>query len=134
MSTAGDFREVMAAAIKDTAGVRCNSKGYLLEGVNPPEAMIDYEVNDRIAFGSASVDFGFVVILFAGRTSTDAAQKFFDLHRDPQNTASVWRAIEDADYSTTGHYARVTACSRIQPVKVGDGDYLAVEFTVEAVL
>ncbi len=133
MSTAGDFRAVMAQAIKDI-GIRCNSNGFLKDAVNPPEAMIDYEVNDRIAFGNTAVDFGFTVILFCGRTATDAAQKFYDTHRDPQNAESLWRAIEDADYSAVGHYARVTAASRIQSVKVGTEDYLAVEFTVEAVL
>lgn len=127
------FRAELAQVLGDIDDVRCNPNGYMSDQVNPPEALIDYEVNGAITFNRGAVEHLFHVMLFHGRTSERAAQKFYDRHRDPQDASSLWRAIEDHDY-THAHYARVTNASQVQAIQVGSTQYLMVDFTVEVVL
>lgn len=118
------------ATVAQSVGVRCS--GYMRDQVNPPEAMVDYEVGGHATFGAGGAyDKTWHVMVFDRRAAAEDAQKRFDVLRDPLDSASLWRAIEDHDYGTDAHYATVTNASQVQAVKVGTGDYLMVDFTIE---
>lgn len=128
-----DARAALAAALDSIDDLRCPD-GYMRDQINPPEAMVDYEVTYHLTFGpDAPSEYLFTVKLFLGRTAERSAQKLLDQLKDGSDTQSVKYVVEN--YTTTAwDYARVRSAGLIQVATVGTTDYLMVEFPIEVVL
>lgn len=130
--TVAAARTALAAAVDTISGLRCPD-GYIRGKVNPPEAMIDYEVNYDLTFARGADSYLFKIKVFDELTSERAAQARLDTWRDGNDTASIKYVIEN--YSTGAYdYARVVSATDITVATVAGVDYLMVSFDVEVVL
>lgn len=126
-------REKMATALRTITDLKASE--YITESINPPMAMFDYRVNPDLTFARGADVYTFTVRVFAARTPERASQVFLDLIRDPSTAGGVKRTLEDnADLAAVVDYVHVTEISEVEPVTVGNADYLSVRFTAEVVI
>lgn len=128
-----DVRAGMVTALQTISGLRASA--YVTETINPPMALIDYEANYDLTFGRGAHTFMFKVKVFAQRTGEKQSQVFLDTLRDPTNTAGVKQTLEDnAALAALVDYVAVRRVGFVEPVDIGQAQYLTVEFDVEVVL
>lgn len=135
--SAADVRAAIAAALDGMSGLRCNADGLMRDKVEPPEAMVDWEVpNYHGTFGPSGMrELQFSVMIFDQRTEARSTQKRFDTWRDPDSTSGVRYVLEnDAGIAAVCDYLTVRSAGPAQAVTIGQVDYLMIEFTCEAVL
>jgi hypothetical protein len=126
-------RTNMATALRTISGLRASE--YLTETVNPPHAMLDYEVEPDLTFARGADVYRFTVTVFANRSSSEASQKLLDLYRDPTSSSGVKYVLEnDATLAAVVDYVRVTRIGKVELVPVGSVEYLAVNFDAEVVI
>ena len=108
---------------------------YIVEGVRPPHAMIDYRVAYDLTFGGAGPDaYEFTVKVYALRASAEQSQKLFDGLRDPRNLKSIKYVLQnDAHLASLIDYVRVVDADDVVVVTVGNADYLMCSFNCEVV-
>lgn len=127
------YREALAAAVGSIEGLRCTP--YLTDQVNPPQAMIDLEVNYDLTFARGADVLNVFVMVFDQRKSERSAQKRIDEWRDGGSTTSIKYVVEnDTGLAAECDYTRVVSAGRPTVVTVGAVDYLMIEFQMEAVL
>lgn len=129
------FRVALAAALDGMPNLRCPS-AYMTDQVNPPQAMIDHEVNYDLTFARGADVHTFHVMVFDLRTSERATQIRFDTLMDGSlTTTSIKFVVENnAGVAAECDYARVLSATRPQVATIGVVDYLLVDFTLEVVL
>jgi len=126
-------RVALSDAVDSIAGLRCTP--YKTGQINPPQAMIDYEVNYDLTFGRGGDTYAFKIVVFDQITSERSAQIRLDLWRDGSDASSVKSVVEaDTGLAAVCDYARVTSASDIRLSSIGGVDYLSVEFSVEVVM
>lgn len=131
-------RDAIAAAVDGLSGtgatLRCNEDGFMRDQVNPPEAMVSYELGDRITFDGPH-EWTFHVMVFERRASERAAQVRFDEWGDPSHASSIVSAVEDdATVASSCQYARFRSTSEATAILIGEVECLMVDYTFEVVL
>lgn len=132
--TIAQVRTAMATALDGISGLR--SSPYLTDQINPPQAMIDFEIPEYdLVFGRGADEYLFTVWIFDQRTSERSSQIRLDTWRDPSSASSLKQVLEtNAGLLAVCDYARVKSASVPRAVQVGATDYLVVEFQVEVVI
>lgn len=129
------YCEALATCLNNVEGLRCNPDGLLRDQVNPPEAMIDFEVDYDLTFARGADVYRFFVMVFDQRKSERAAQLRLRGWRDGSSTSSLKYVIEnDTGVAAQCDYTRVVTASRPTVVTVGTVDYLMIELSLEVVL
>ena len=127
-----DAREALAAAFDSIPDLRCGD-GMIRDQVNPPEVMLDYELDPHLVFGSATAEYTFTAKTFLNRTAERSSQALADRLKDPTDTAGIVAVIEG--WSTTAyHYAAVRKLGAMGLASVGGVEYLMFETEIEVVL
>lgn len=109
-------------------GATLHATPYWRDSVNAPEAMFDFEADYDEVMGRGADRYRFTVTVFAQRTDTEAGQIFLDALRDPDSSVSVKQVLEGYEWAGELQYLNVERASRIQATKVGEADYLTVDF------
>jgi hypothetical protein len=127
------IRAGFGAALRTIPGL--NVDEYIVEGVRPPHAMVDCEIEYDLTFARGAHQYTFVVMLFTQRSNPEQSQLSLDELRDPENTGGIKQILEgDTTLAGLVDYVRVTRVDRPQIATVGNADYLLVTFEVEVVL
>lgn len=125
-----EFREELVAFIN---GLGIPTYRYLPAVPDPPCVLLDYETGAAIAFAHGAYEFTWHAGLCYPAASTDDAQAYFDIHKDPSNTDGLYRALMDNEW-TTAHYVTPQGAGEIQNLQVRNQELLIVDFTLEVVL
>lgn len=129
------YCEALAACLNSVDGLRCNSDGLLRDQVNPPEAMIDFEVDYDLTFARGADTYSFFVMVFDQRKSERASQLRLRAWRDGTSDDALKYVIEnDAGVAAACDYTRVVSAGRPTVVTIGTVDYLMIELQLEVVL
>lgn len=128
-----DVRAGFGTALRTISGL--NVDDYVVEGVRPPHAMVDWEADYDMTFARGADVYTFSVLVFAQRANPEQSQKLLDTYRDPSSASSIKTALEgNATLGALVDYVRVQTVDRPQVVTVGNADYLMVTFGCEVVI
>lgn len=128
-----DARQALADAFDSIDGVRCKD-GLIHDQVNPPEVMLDYEVEPHYVFGTSTPGaFTFTAKVFLQRTSERASQNLADRLKDPTDEEGITLVVEGWD-TDAYQYAAVRRMGAMQIAQVGATEYLMFETEIEVVL
>lgn len=127
-----DAREALAAAFDSIDGLRCGD-GMIRDQVNPPEVMLDYEVNPHLVFRGATAEYTFTAKTFLNRTAERSSQALADRLKDPADSAGITAVVEGWE-TDAYHYAAVRRLGPMGLASVGGVEYLMFETEIEVVL
>lgn len=126
-------RSAFGTALRTISGL--NVDEYIAEGIRPPHAMVDCEIDYDLTFARGAHTYRFIVLLWMFRSDPEQSQKSLDVLRDPEDSGGIKQTLEgNATLAAAVDYVRVVRVGRPQIATVGNTDYLLVEFEVEVVL
>jgi hypothetical protein len=131
--TLATTRTAIASAI--TAGCTgWRALDYVPSQINPPQMIVDFEVNPQITFGDMSTakrEHPLIIQAFVPRDSDRASQLKLDVLRDPTDATSLWQVLAA---SAVGDYAQVTHCGACEVTTVAGVEYLMLTFQGDVIL
>lgn len=134
--TIAQIRDGIRDAVDGISSTNLRAVGYVFEKIQPPMAVVAFDGMDYdLVMGRGADTYRFLVTVYAGRTSEEAAQKFLDLLCEPSGTGSL-KTVVEADATLAGFvdYVRVVSVSGVQVASVGATEFLLVEFSLEVVV
>lgn len=132
MSTTAQVRAGFGTALRTISGL--NVDEYIVEGVRPPHAMVDCEIDYDLTFARGSDAYTFVVMVYAQRSNAEQSQKLLDAYRDPTDSKSIKTTLEgNATLAALIDYVRVTRVGRPELATIGNADYIVITFECEVV-
>lgn len=130
--TVADARQALAEAFDSIDGLRCKD-GLIHDQVNPPEVMLDYELDPHLVFARGAAEYTFTAKTFLQRTSERSAQLLADRLKDPTDPDGITVVVEE--WATDAYqYAAVRRMGAMQIAQVGATEYLMFETEIEVVL
>lgn len=127
-----DARDALAAAFDSIDGVRCGD-GMIRDQVNPPEVMLDYELDPHLVFARGAAEVTFTAKLFLNRTAERHSQALADRLKDPTDPDGITVVIEGWE-TDAYQYAAVRRLGALGLAIVGGVEYLMFEIEIEVVL
>ena len=127
-----DARDALAAAFDSIDGVRCGD-GMIRDQVNPPEVMLDYELDPHLVFARGAAEITFTAKTFLNRTAERSSQAIADRLKDPTDADGITVVIEGWD-TDAYQYAAVRRLGALGLATVGGVEYLMFETEIEVVL
>ena len=134
MTTIGDVREALAAAVSDGTGLRCHP--YMLDQFAAPCALVERrQMDPRMVFGQGHAVRNFAVRCYFPRVNERAGQIDMDSYCELSGERSVIAAIQNEDNwpNELIHHAVVVNVGDTLLVNVAGAEYLSVAFDVEVV-
>lgn len=133
MPTVAEVRDELADVITTGAGLRATA--LVQDTLVAPIAVVSRRPFDpRMVLQQHKAAYQFTVTIYVDRTDERAAQRALDTYCEVSGANSVIAAIQNgSNWSVTVDYAQVTQVGDVQPVIVGESNYLIVPLDVEVV-
>lgn len=132
MSLISDARQAIADAISSPTGPDLRTYPFFPDNPQVPCAAVwldDPAAEYQVAMNNGLNAYHFVITVLAGRASERAAQDQLDEYLSADSAASVKQALQGN--TTLGTKVRVSRAAGYAPYKVGDVDYIGVQFHVD---
>lgn len=128
------MRSGLAAGVRNVDGLRCSE--FVADQVTCPMGALRLEdIDYDLVFADGPATYQFVLTVYLMRANEKGAQQLADAYAEPTGATSVKAAVETAAVAAAMGVdsINVKTFKGIGTAKVGDVDYLAVQFEIEVI-
>lgn len=128
MASLSALRDGIAENLSTITGLRVSA--FVPDNVNPPLAIITPQtIEYHRSFQNGLNTYNFIVSVFVGRVSEQAAQNTLDVYCSPTGSSSIKSAIEsDRTLQGRAYDLVVSDMRNYGSVTIGENTYLTAEF------